>query len=92
MKFHVPGISCGHCTAAIGRAIKAIDPNAKIDSHLTSKTVTIASTKMLLHSNPRHEVSHVIGSLDLGTDHMRQAHLCHFPRNPRLFRCPIAKG
>ena len=45
MKFHVPNMSCGHCTAAIDKALKAIDPAAKVDADLTSRTVTIASAK-----------------------------------------------
>lgn len=43
MKFHVPDMSCGHCTAAIHKALKAIDPDAKVDTDLPSKTVTIGS-------------------------------------------------
>lgn len=45
MKFHVPDMSCGHCTAVIDKTLKAIDPDATVDSDLTSRTVTIASTK-----------------------------------------------
>ena len=45
MKFHVPDMSCGHCTAAIEKALKTIDPDARVDTDLTSKTVTIASAK-----------------------------------------------
>ncbi|MGB0498145.1 MAG: heavy-metal-associated domain-containing protein [Rubricella sp.] len=45
MKFHVPDMSCGHCTAAIDKALKAVDPAAKVDTNLSTKTVTIASGK-----------------------------------------------
>ncbi|SDC01193.1 heavy-metal-associated domain-containing protein [Ruegeria marina] len=45
MKFHIPDMSCSHCTAAIDKALKAIDPDAKVDSDLTSKTITITSGK-----------------------------------------------
>lgn len=45
MKFYVPDMSCGHCTAAIDKAVKAADPDATVDSDLTSKTVTIVSAK-----------------------------------------------
>lgn len=44
MKFHVPDMSCGHCTA-VDMALKAIDPDARIDSDLTSKTVSIVSAR-----------------------------------------------
>lgn len=45
MKFHVPDMSCGHCTASIDKALKAVDPEASVDADLASKTVTIASAK-----------------------------------------------
>ncbi len=45
MKFHVPDKSCGHCTAAIDKALKSVDPDAGVDTDLTLKTVTIASSK-----------------------------------------------
>ncbi len=45
MKFHVPDMSCGHCVAAIDTALRAIDPDARVDSDLTSKTVTIMSAQ-----------------------------------------------
>lgn len=45
MKFHVPDMSCGHCTAAIGKAVKAADPEAEIRTDLGAKTVTIASQR-----------------------------------------------
>ena len=45
MKFHVPDMSCGHCTAFIDKALKAVDPEASVDADLASKTVTIASAK-----------------------------------------------
>lgn len=37
-KLHVPDISCGHCTAAVDKAVKAIDPDARIETDLSSKT------------------------------------------------------
>ncbi|MBK1637266.1 heavy-metal-associated domain-containing protein [Rhodovulum adriaticum] len=40
MKFNVPDMSCGHCTAAIEKAIKAQDPGAAIDCDLDSRTVS----------------------------------------------------
>ncbi|SLN76432.1 heavy-metal-associated domain-containing protein [Roseisalinus antarcticus] len=45
MKFHVPDMSCGHCTAAIDKALKAIDPDARVDSDLTLKTVAVVSAQ-----------------------------------------------
>ena len=45
MKFHVPDMSCGHCVAAIDTALRVIDPDARVDSDLTSKTVTIMSAQ-----------------------------------------------
>lgn len=45
MKLHVPDMSCGHCTAAIDKALEAIDPDAKVDTDLTSKTISIVSAQ-----------------------------------------------
>ena len=44
MKFHVPDMSCGHCTAAIEKDVKAADATADVASDLDSKTVEITST------------------------------------------------
>ena len=45
MKFHVPDMSCGHCSAAIDKAVKAIDPTAQIDADIKAKTVSVVSTQ-----------------------------------------------
>ncbi|RYH06000.1 heavy-metal-associated domain-containing protein [Tropicimonas sp. IMCC6043] len=42
-RFNVPEMSCGHCTAAIEKAIKEIDLNATIACNLNDRTVTISS-------------------------------------------------
>ena len=44
MKFHVPDMSCGHCTAAITKGIAASDPAAQVTTDLTTRMVTIDST------------------------------------------------
>ncbi len=43
VKFHVPDMNCGHCTAAIEKALKAVDPKAEVKSDLPSRTVTVRS-------------------------------------------------
>ncbi|MCS6622359.1 heavy-metal-associated domain-containing protein [Roseibacterium beibuensis] len=45
MKLHVPNMSCGHCTAAIDKALKASDRDAAVDTDRSSKTVAIGSAK-----------------------------------------------
>lgn len=44
MKFHVPEMSCGHCVAAIEKAVKAADPSATIRTDLAAQTTEIDST------------------------------------------------
>ncbi len=44
MKFSVPEMSCGHCTAAIEKAVKEADPAAALDFDLSSRNVTIRSS------------------------------------------------
>jgi len=45
MKFHVPEMSCGHCTAAITKEISAIDPSAKVATDLDLRTVDVDSVQ-----------------------------------------------
>lgn len=42
-RFDVPDMSCGHCTAAIEKSIKAIDPAAKVSCDLGNKSVEVDS-------------------------------------------------
>jgi len=44
MKFHVPDMSCAHCTAAIDKALKAADPVAGIATDLDAKTVSLTTS------------------------------------------------
>lgn len=43
MKFHVPDMSCGHCTAAITKGVKGIDPGAEVLTDLDARIVTVTS-------------------------------------------------
>ncbi len=43
-KFNVPEMSCGHCTSAIEKEIKAADPTAEISCDLTDRTVSVQSS------------------------------------------------
>ena len=43
MDFKVPEMSCGHCTAAIEKAIIAADPLATVNCDLGSHSVTVES-------------------------------------------------
>lgn len=42
-RFSVPDMSCGHCTAAIEKAIKALDPKAAVSCDLDTRTVAVES-------------------------------------------------
>ena len=44
MKFHVPDMSCGHCTQAITKSVKASDPSAQVETDLDAHTVSVEST------------------------------------------------
>lgn len=41
--FLVPDMSCGHCTAAIEKAVTAADPAAKLSIDLDARRVEITS-------------------------------------------------
>lgn len=44
MEFTVPNMSCGHCTAAIEKAVKQADPAAWIECSIPDREVEIDST------------------------------------------------
>lgn len=41
LKLNVPDMTCDHCAAAIGKAVKSVDPTASVTVDLASKRVTI---------------------------------------------------
>ena len=40
-RFSVNDMTCGHCVARIRKAVSALDPAAKIEAELASRTVRI---------------------------------------------------
>jgi copper chaperone CopZ len=40
-KFHIPKISCGHCTRTIENELKEITGIQKVESDILAKTVTV---------------------------------------------------
>lgn len=45
MKFHVTGMSCGHCTAAITKEIEVLDPAAEVSTDLDARTVEVTTSQ-----------------------------------------------
>ena len=43
-KFNVPDMSCGHCKAAIEKAVAAEDSAAKLEFDMEARSVVITST------------------------------------------------
>lgn len=43
-KFEVPDMSCGHCTATIKKAVRAVDASADLDFDLDAHSVKVTST------------------------------------------------
>ncbi len=41
MKLNVPDMTCGHCASTVEKAVKSVDPAAKVNVDLGSKTVTV---------------------------------------------------
>ncbi len=41
MEFSVPEMSCGHCTAAIEKAVKDVDPAATVNCDLDTRRVAV---------------------------------------------------
>jgi copper chaperone len=42
-QFNVPNMTCGHCAGTIPKAVKAQDPNAKVDIDLAGHLVKVES-------------------------------------------------
>ncbi|MEF9942771.1 MAG: heavy-metal-associated domain-containing protein, partial [Burkholderiaceae bacterium] len=42
--FTIPAMSCGRCVAAITQTVQTLDPEAKLDFDLASRTVRIDSS------------------------------------------------
>ena len=45
MRFRVPDMSCGHCTAAITKDIAVIDPAAEVSTDLDARTVEVSTSQ-----------------------------------------------
>lgn len=45
IELKVPNISCGHCVSTVTQAIKQVDPNAKVEVDLASKSVKVESPR-----------------------------------------------
>lgn len=45
MRFHVPEMSCGHCTAAITKEIAALDPEARVSTDLGTRMVEVDTSR-----------------------------------------------
>jgi copper chaperone len=41
IEFDVPGMSCGHCVAAVTQAVKSVDPAAAVDVDLAGHKVRV---------------------------------------------------
>lgn len=44
LKLKVPQMTCGHCASTIEKAVKSVDPAAKVQVDLGEKTVTVETT------------------------------------------------
>ena len=41
--FHLPDMSCGHCVAAITEALKAVDPEVRLEFQREARMVQVQS-------------------------------------------------
>ena len=41
--FHIPGMTCGGCLRAVTRAVQALDPQARVEADLETRTVKVIS-------------------------------------------------
>lgn len=41
MQFQVEGMSCNHCVGAITRAVKQVDPDARVSADIAAQAVSV---------------------------------------------------
>jgi copper chaperone CopZ len=44
LRYHVEGMTCGHCVQTVTKAVKGLDANAHVDVDLASKMVQVETT------------------------------------------------
>ena len=44
LKLKVPQMTCGHCASTIEKAVKSVDPAAKVQVDLDERTVSVETT------------------------------------------------
>ncbi len=44
-EFEIKNMSCGHCVGAITKAVKQLDPAARVETDLASKIVKVESNQ-----------------------------------------------
>lgn len=44
LEIHVPDMTCGHCSNAITRALKAMDANVQVEVDLKTKLVSVGTS------------------------------------------------
>ena len=45
LEFKLPDMSCGHCAGTVTKAVKQVDPQAKVDVDLQTKQVKVESAE-----------------------------------------------
>lgn len=53
---HVEGMSCGHCSAAVKKAVSAINGVAEVMVDLAGKTVTITHNESVTVDNIKSQI------------------------------------
>lgn len=44
LQLNVEGMSCNHCVGAVNKALKELDPNAKVEVNLAEAQVSVESS------------------------------------------------
>lgn len=53
-QFNVPDMTCGHCASTITKALKAEDPNAKVEVSLREHLVKVESASLSQEEIAQH--------------------------------------
>jgi len=44
LKLNIPEMTCGHCASIVTKALRSVDPQARIDIDLATKKVSVTSS------------------------------------------------
>ena len=64
LKLKIPDMTCGHCAQTVEKAVKSVDPAAKVEVDLAKKIVTVETTA------PKERIAEMVRSAGYENEQM----------------------